>query len=377
MITKNEDLQMKTIPNIFLTTPIVYAIHENYQIIVPVLRQCVMWVQVGSRCFYDDSNGILRSASLTHRMTVPMELLDREKGYTVCYREIYERKPYFSKSGEIERFSSSFRPIEHEPIHIYHIADAHNEVEAPVAAGKYFGDALDLLVLNGDIPNHSGKIEYFNTIHQIASELTNGEIPVVFSRGNHDTRGIYAENIEEHTPTNNGKSYFSFRLGSLWGLVLDCGEDKSDSHPEYGHTVCCEDFRRRETEFIRTVIQNAEQEYAAQGVRNRIVIVHTPFGERHEPPFDIEEETYAEWTQLLREYVKPQLMLCGHVHKCYVTNPGDERDFLGQTWPVVVASERGGDKPFVGGALILREDGCEVRFTDSNRFVKDTVDLSF
>ena len=368
---------MKAVPDIFFTTPIVYAIHENYQIMVPVVRQCVMWVKVGEQCFYDDSNGILRSASLTHRMTVPMELLNREKSYTVYYREIYERKPYFSKSGEIECFSSTFRPIERQPIHIYHIADAHNEVDAPVAAGKYFGDALDLLVLNGDIPNHSGKIEYFNTIHQIASELTQGEIPVVFSRGNHDTRGIYAENIEDHTPTNDGKSYFSFQLGSLWGLVLDCGEDKCDSHPEYGHTICCEDFRRRETEFIKSVIQNADREYAAPGVCNRIVIVHTPLGERHESPFDIERETYTEWTQLLRDFVKPQLMLCGHVHRCYVTHPGDARDTLGQPWSVVVASECGGDKPFAGGALILRRDGCEVRFTDSNRTVKETVQLSF
>ena len=368
---------MKRIPDIFLTTPTVYVVHDNYQIIVPVVRHCVMWVQVGSRRFYDDSNGILRSASLTHRMTVPMELLNAERSYTVFYREIYERKPYFTDSGEAESFSSPFRPVEREPIRIYHIADAHNDVEAPTRAGKYFGDKLDLLVLNGDIPNHSGKIEYFNTIHLIAAELTNGEIPVVFSRGNHDTRGIFAESIADHTPTDNGRSYFSFRLGSLWGLVLDCGEDKPDANPEYGHTICCEDFRRRETEFIKDVIKNAEREYAAQGVQNRIVITHTPCVERHRPPFDIEVETYAEWTRLLREYINPQLMLCGHVHQCYVIDPNDENNYLGQTWHVVVASERGKDKPFVGGALTLYMDKCRVEFTDSEGTLKSTVEIPF
>ena len=368
---------MKPIPDIFLTTPIVYAVHNHYQIIVPVTRECVMWVQVGTQCFYDDSNGILRSASFTHRMTVPMELLNCEKRYTVFYREIYERKPYFTRSGECVSYSVSFRPIEREPIYIYHIADAHNAVEAPVAAGRYFGDQLDLLILNGDLPNHSGKLEYFHTIHQIAAELTNGEIPVVFSRGNHDTRGIFAEKIEEHTPTDHGRSYFSFRLGSLWGLVLDCGEDKSDDHAEYGNTICCADFRRRETEFMRRIIQNAADEYAEDGVQNRIVIVHNPFGEIPDAPFDIEQETYAEWTKLLREHIKPQLMLCGHIHRCYITAPGDKKDAYGQTWHVVVASERGQDKPFVGGALTLRADGCHVAFTDSNGSVKGETELSF
>ena len=256
---------MKKFPDAFLTTPVVYAVGNDYQIMVPVACETLMWVRVGDRCYYDDSNGILRSNTTTHRMTVPMAELDREKKYTVCFRRVIERKPYFPIVGEEERCECAFRPITKSPINIYHVADAHNRVETPVAAGRFFGEALDLLILNGDIPNHSGDIAYFAAIHQIASQLTNGEIPVVFSRGNHDTRGIYAENIADHTPTQNGVSYYSFRLGHVWGLVMDCGEDKADSHEEYGYTVCCEDFRRRETEYLKAVIQNAKVEYEAEG----------------------------------------------------------------------------------------------------------------
>ena len=168
------------IPREFLTTPIVYAVGKNYQIMVPVSCETVMWVKIGDQCFYDDSNGILRSACSTHRMTVPAHLLDKEKKYTVCYRVINERKPYFTDAGDLLFYESAFRPVENEPVHIYHIADAHNRILEPVAAGSYFGNKLDLLILNGDIPNHSGKIEYFTAIHEIASQLTNGEIPVVF-----------------------------------------------------------------------------------------------------------------------------------------------------------------------------------------------------
>lgn len=356
---------MNIIPDAFLTTPVVYAVGRDYQIMVPVTCETLMWVKVGDRCYYDDSNGILRSNTTTHRMTLPMEELDREKKYTVCFRRMIERKPYFTDAGEVEYYESEFRPITKSPVNIYHISDAHNKVAEPVAAGKYFGDELDLLVLNGDIPNHSGEISYLAAIHRIASEISGGEIPVVFSRGNHDTRGIYAENIADHTPTQNGVSYFSFRLGHVWGLVMDCGEDKADGCEEYGHTICCEDFRRRETVYLRSVIENAKKEYEAEGVANRIVIVHNPFTETMRPPFDIEIDTFTEWARLLKEHVKPQLMLTGHMHEYYISPVGGERDHKGQPCTLVCGSKPEKER-FIGSALVLEEDGCRVLFNDSN-----------
>ena len=203
---------MKQIPECFDTAPIVYAVGKNYQIMVPVNTETVMWVEVAGVRYYDDVNGILRSRCTTHRMTLPIDVLNSAKKYTVGYRIINERKPYFSDVSAEKYYESSFRPVKDGRVTFYHIADAHNRVDEPVAAVAPYKSSLDFLVLNGDIPNHSGKIEYFTTIHRIAAEITEGEIPVVFSRGNHDMRGIYAESISEHTPVENGNSFFSFRL---------------------------------------------------------------------------------------------------------------------------------------------------------------------
>jgi Icc-related predicted phosphoesterase len=368
---------MKNIPDAFLTTPIVYVVRNTYQIMVPVSCETVMWAEVGGKYYYDDSNGILRSDVTTHRISVPASVLDREKKYKILFRRIKERKPYFTDAGEVEEYVSSFRPVTGGTVRMYHIADAHNRVEEPVAAGKFFGDGLDVLILNGDIPNHSGEIQNFTAIHNIASQLTNGEIPVIFSRGNHDMRGIYAEKIAEHTPTDNGKSYYSFRLGHIWGIVLDCGEDKPDENAEYGHTICCEDFRRRETEYLWSVIADSKNEYEADGVEHRIVIVHNPFTQIFNAPFDIEKETYTLWARLLRDYVKPEIMICGHVHKCYISNIGSERDNIGQPCPVVAASRPQKNAPFFGGAFTLYPDRCNVKFTGSDGSVAEDVDIMY
>lgn len=371
---------MKKIPECFATTPIVYAVGKNYQIMVPVLRETLMWVEIGGICYYDDVNGILRSNCTTHRMTVPMGILDEAREYKICYRIVNERKPYYSDVSEIFEYVSAFYPVQTERPRFFHIADAHNEVEKPVAAAKAFGK-IDFLILNGDLPDHSGDIKNFTTIHRIAAEITDGEIPVVFSRGNHDMRGIYAENIAEHTPTDGGRSYYTFRLGSIWGMVLDCGEDKPDDHIEYAHTICCEAFRKRQTEFIKNVIVKANKEYESEGVKQKIVILHDPFTEYLPDQISpVDMETYQAWAKLLREYIKPNAMICGHVHQAYVTNCGDELDHLGQSCPVVVGSAPGTrislasrgvwvKDTYVGVGFEVRNDKISVDFVGNDGVV--------
>lgn len=367
---------MKQIPSCFETTPIVYAVGKNYQIMIPVLKETLMWAEVGGKCYYDDVNGILRSNCTTHRITIPMEALNQAKEYKICYRVVKERKPYFSEVEEVAEFVSSFYPVKNEEnVRFYHIADTHNMVEKPVASAKAFGK-IDFLILNGDLPNHSGDIANFTTIHRIASEITGGEIPVVFSRGNHDMRGVYAENIAEHTPTDHGNSYYTFRLGNVWGMVLDCGEDKVDEHPEYAHTICCTDFRERQTAFMKNVIRCASEEYAAEDIRIRMVISHVPFTEHFEEPFNIEEEIYAEWTRLLREEIHPQVMLCGHIHRAYISPIGGEKDYFGQPCPVVVGAAPGTSAEgadwistkgiYIGTGFEADSSECKISFVGSD-----------
>ena len=329
------------LPEYMLTYPTVFAVGDKYNIFVPFSESVIMWVKVGGQVYFDDCNGILRSNTKMHKVELPMGVLDEVKEYTVCYKKTVDRRPYRPIFEDERSITVRFRPVRSSgAINIYHVADAHNLVDEPVRAGRYFGDELDLLILNGDIPNHSGDISNFNAICEIAAGITGGTCPVVFARGNHDTRGICAEDMPNFIPTQNGRTYYSFRVGSLWGLVLDCGEDKSDDHVEYGGTICFHCFRECETEYIRDIVANADREYNGEGVEHRIVISHIPFSHIQPAPFDIEQDIYREWTRIMHDEIKPELLLYGHLHQIAIHAQGSEFDSYSlQPCPAIVGSK--------------------------------------
>lgn len=354
------------------TSPAVFAVENTYQIMVQVNKPCLFRVKIKDKEYYDESNGIMRSLSDIHRVTVPMSELDEAKEYTVFVRPLIKRRPYFTITAPVREYTFPFKPLPDCDIRAYHISDAHNKVSEPVAAARTFGN-IDLLILNGDVISHSGNPAKFSNVYKICSELTKGGIPVIFSRGNHDMRGNYAERFADYTPNAHGNTYYTFRLGGLWGAVLDCGEDKPDSHPEYGFTVSCHGFRERQTEFLKDIISRSDTEYSAEGIFRKVVIVHNPFTQTLEPPFDIEQALFAEWARLLREHIKPDLMICGHTHELTVRLPGSELDHQGQPCPVITGAMP--DKNyFAGCGYIFGAKETKVVFTDSNgKFLEEHI----
>ena len=344
------------------THPAVFAAGREYQIMVPLERPATVRILAGKEIFYDESNGIMRSLDTIHRVSLPMEVLDAAGEYTLLVQPVTERKPYFSVTEPPLAYTYPFRPVPEDNIRIFQIADAHGRIAGPVRAARSFGK-IDLLILNGDILDHSGDPSQFLNVYQLCSDICGGSRPVVFSRGNHDLRGEYAEKFADYTPNCLGHTYYSFRAGPLWGLVLDCGEDKDDDRPEYGHTVACHPFRKKETAFIDSLIRNKEQEYAEDGVKHRLVVSHIPFTCIYKEPFDIEHELYRSWVEKLRNHIRPDLMLCGHTHYLKIVMPGDELDAFGQPCPVIIGSKPE-EASYTAMGLLLTDHSKEVYFVD-------------
>jgi len=343
--------------------PTVFAVEENYQIAVLCSSNSMVWVKIGEEIYCDEVGGLMRSLNKSHLITVPMNVLDSAGEYTVFEQEVTDRRSNFPKTNDVTEQTFSFKPVpRNKNIRAYHISDAHSRIEAPVNAAECFGK-IDFLILNGDIPDNSCTKENIENVFLLAGEISKGEIPVVFSRGNHDMRGTYAEYFCDIMPSNNGKSYYTVKLGGIWMLILDCGEDKLDSHAEYNNTIRCHAFRKRETEFIKQIAES--DAYNAPDVTHKLVISHIPFTRQSaNEEFAIEKDTYSMWGSMLKENIKPDLMICGHCHINRIYPVGGEFDSLNQPCTLVMASEVKGDY-FAGCGFEFNNECIKVSFTDN------------
>ncbi len=361
------------VQEVFAAPPTVCAVGSEYQIMIPVNVKTIMWCQVGDRTFYDDSNGIMRSETDVHRIVVPQELLNKAGKYTIYYRQVFKRLPYFSKVSEPVAVEYNFKgiPADAKKIRIYQIADAHSHTDRAVAAGTFWGDSLDLFIMNGDIPEDCGTLKHIAAVYQISGQVTNGGVPVLFARGNHDMRGVLAEKFAENTPSYQGKTYYTFRLGPIWGVILDGGEDKVDSHPAYAHTICSHDFRLRQAEFLKDIIANAATEYNADGIALKLVVCHIPFAiPRPKAPFNIDVPLFKQWSDLLKDNVKPDVMLSGHIHRTSIRQPDDPGLRFKAACPVITGSHVDRENKILAGcALEWTPGNLKVLFTDQDKKV--------
>ncbi|MDY3929629.1 MAG: metallophosphoesterase [Clostridia bacterium] len=345
----------------------VFAVGSSYDIVFNTEEKGLAWVEIDGKRYYDTDNGNIKSEECVHKIEIPMSLLDKTKEYKIGFRRAFERKQYFPTSEEEEYTKEyKFYPVEKkEAYNIYMLADTHSNYECSSKTAQYFGDDLDFLILNGDIADGSIDTDHILTTHKIASMVSKGEKPVVFVRGNHDTRGAMACELSKYIPVQNGKTYCTFTLGDIFGICLDCGEDKTDDHAEYGHMADFEQFRRDEIGFIDEIIEKGEY----LNYSNVLVICHIRISKEQNAVFS---DVYNQWLEKLNE-ISPDLMLCGHEHVCYFLE-NDRASFDDETkrtnYPVVVGAEGKPDAynvtDFIGSAVLVNRDEITVKFTNSN-----------
>ena len=132
---------------------------------------------------------------------------------------------------------------------------------------------LDFVMLNGDMSNSTESEEQlFRDFIDASVRLYASETPIFYNRGNHETRGVFADRLRDYFPTRDGRYYQLRKVGSVCFLLLDCGEDKPDSDIEYGGLSDYDAYRREEAEWLREAV-------ASEAFRNasaRVVFLHIP-----------------------------------------------------------------------------------------------------
>ena len=355
--------------------PSVFVIGEEYEILVNAKENGILYLEIGGEAFFEENAGVLATERAYAKIRVPQAVLDKAEAYTVVYSKTICHQAYFSEMGDLEREVFRFRPIKKtDGIKIYHLADVHSAYAIAERSAAFFGDETDLFVMNGDIAEVE-KPEDFVCVARFLGNIAGGAIPIVFVRGNHDTRGKLSHFYTDFFPANGKDTYFTFSVGPIAGVALDCGEDKPDDYI-YGEEYGCKSaysginrfapFRRRELAWLKMIEIN-DKPY-------RLAISHIcpmQTSRKADSEFDIERDVYTEFSRELTR-LGTQLMLCGHIHRAYIMLPGDGQSLLAHDFPIAVgsATTRGEDGKIAdlcGAAIVLENKEAYIRITNQDK----------
>ncbi|TKG89876.1 purple acid phosphatase [Puteibacter caeruleilacunae] len=191
------------------------------------------------------------------------------------------------------------------------LSDLHEDAEktGELINGVNWKDT-DFALLNGDFANYFERESSIYNVIDTCVDIFAKEKPIYIVRGNHETRGAHAHELNQYFHFPQNKYYYTLLKGTTLFIVLDSGEDKPDSDKEYYGFADYDSYRTEQAEWLQTVIESEEFKNA----RKRIVVMHIP-------PF-INKSKY-EWhgNVEVREKFVPilnkadiDLMICGHTH---------------------------------------------------------------
>ncbi len=359
-------------------TPTVFVIGTEYEIVLSLNTFGICFVKIGDTLYYEENSGVLPSERTVLKIRVPQHALDAARGYEVIFRRTEERKSYWSTFFPPVSQTFSFQPLEkNDDIRIYYLSDVHDCFDMAKRAATYFGEETDLFVFNGDMSEPRAEQNYLRVL-RFMGEVTGGRIPAICARGNHDTRGRLAERFTDYFPANGKKTYYTFEVGPICGIVLDFGEDKLDTCKEYDSSKDTPTeylginrfhaYREQELEFLKTV-QPQKDKFTLILTHVCPAMVTKEVGSK----FDIDRALYTACCREL-DRIAPSLMLCGHYHTPFLVTSEDERNLNPHAYPIVMGANQS-KECFGGTAIHLAGKTAKIAFTDESHTVCESFTL--
>lgn len=390
------------VPNAITTIPVVYAVGEEYQIVFTTRNQGTAWVTIGDKEYNDTYAGSRMSETTVHKISVPMHALDAADGYTIHTRSMLLRGPYSAWQGRTISETYQWRGVNTvDGLKYYAISDTHTDINAPANAASYFGDQLDFLICTGDTANWVDKPTDIKYFLKLAGKVTGGAVPVVYARGNHETKGLLADELYRYVGAKGQDFYYTFRLQNIWGVVLDMGEDHGDDWSEFYGSSKFDTYRNDQTAFLDEILKNRETEFDAPGVDYRLAVCHIPVTFQYRN--DAHAEYKAAWIERLNQ-MKLTMMFGGHRHQLMYIDPAFEAGceliyheaYAGYNgtkpdgymtmaeFPAILVSrksdiqgihrtEKNGDKVFIGLAVSADDNTTTLQFTNQDHQVVENI----
>lgn len=207
--------------------------------------------------YFDTSNGI-KNTSTIHAVKVKGLTPGKQYRYRVFAQEVLKHTGYKIIYGSYASTDVYYR----KPL-TFHTCNPQAPATSFVMVNDIHGDnklledlmsrcnltQTDFVLFNGDMLSFiNSEDQLFKGFMDTAVRLFASEIPMYYARGNHETRGVFATEIQRYFSPCQEHLYYAFRQGPVYCIVLDTGEDKPDSDIEYAGITQYDLYRTEQSE---------------------------------------------------------------------------------------------------------------------------------
>ena len=224
--------------------------------------------------------------------------------------------------------------------------DLHKHSATLQALYKQVKDSkYDFVIFNGDCiddpANHDEATRFLSELNETVGAAN---VPVFYLRGNHEIRNAYSIGLRNLFDYVGDKTYGAFNWGDTRFVMLDCGEDKPDTHWVYYGLNDFTDLREAQVGFLKEELSSKVFKKAAK----RVLIHHIPVygnGDDYAPCPEL-------WGNLLSK-APFNVCLNAHTHR-YAYQP---KGSVGNNFSVIIG---GGFDMNGATVMILQKKGKEM-----------------
>jgi predicted phosphodiesterase len=322
---------------LFLTKPYIQNPNHNAISIFWVTNKpAYSWLEITdpngtTTKVFSANDGLIELQNKIHKVRLKDLKPETKYSYKVYSKEVLKVTPVVVKAefgqtitdGPYEFTTAAAKP---EEFSMLVLNDIHDRPESIAQLLKLNGDKhFDMVFLNGDMFNHvKDEEQVINHLIKPCTEVFSTGKPFLYLRGNHETRGILARNLNDYFENIDNSNYFTFTRGPVHFICLDSGEDKEDAHIEYAGLVDFDLYREQQLLWLKEQLKSA----AFKKAKFKVVMMHIPH--YHSGDWHGTMHCRKLFGPLFNKY-KIDMLISGHTHTYGIHNPQD-----GHNFPIII-----------------------------------------
>jgi hypothetical protein len=301
----------------FTSRPVVYIQQNGVNVIWGTNMRSVSWLEYGTEAglglsLQEQSGGLKVTGDRLQRIFLPLSPGTEDlylQAHVEGVRDIYPIDAVKAGQAQSEVVHVTL-PAAGSDLTFVAFSDLHEQSNSYARLEKQIDwSRMDFVIQLGDLVNHVADAAQVQ--RSILALPTGGlDLPRVFVRGNHETRGEAARRLGQWLLPPGGNYYYTFQAGDAYFIVLDSGEDKPDNNVEYSGLVDFMDYQKAQAAWLAEVLASPEYLRAAY----HIVLVHRPFNSRV-------AEQFAPVSALITSRKDIQLSISGDSHVAGIFPP--------------------------------------------------------